>query len=56
MIKQPPDRFEAMKDKRAWDEIRRDRGYWKNFWIWKNGPLPAQAPDNVVNIKEAAHG
>lgn len=54
MIQQKPDRFAAWYDTRPWTEIRADKGYFEGFWLWKNGPLPKQ--DNVVNIKEAAHG
>lgn len=54
MIQQKPDRFAAWKDKRPYVEIRADENYYENFWSWKNGERPAQ--NNVVNIKEAAHG
>jgi hypothetical protein len=32
MIKQPIDRFAPLRDKRQWDEIRREPDYWQKFW------------------------
>lgn len=33
MIPQPADKFTALKDKRPWNDIRKDEGYWENFWL-----------------------
>jgi hypothetical protein len=54
MIQQKPDRFAAWYDDRPYIEIREDKGYYEGFWAWKNSLRPTQ--NNVVNIKEAAHG
>lgn len=32
MIQQPIDKLAAARDKREWNEIRHDRGYWEGFW------------------------
>lgn len=32
MIQQPVDKLAASRDKREWNEIRRDHGYWHDFW------------------------
>lgn len=33
MIQQPKDKLAAARDKREWNEIRKDEGYWQDFWL-----------------------
>lgn len=54
MIQQPKDKLAAARDKREWNEIRRDQDYWNSFWIWKNATTCPSG--NVFKFKESAHG
>ncbi len=53
MTPKKEDRFEMLKDKRPWDDITKDSGFWAKFWSNRAG-TPEQ--NNIVRFREAARG